>query len=310
MRSRRAGRLAAWVLAVCVPAGADRLELIAYTNLWTDSPVRSADASGVTWDPVAGHLLIADSEISEYGESTDPATGERIFRGVNVFAVSLDARTLHGAWLATPPDPSRSEPVGIAWHPDGHVYMTDDDAKGLFRYRYGGDVAFGQPLAAAGTSFDGRYTDPEGLAVDPLTGEFLVASGTREEKIMRFRFDATADTFRYVSEVAIGEHISDPEGIAVHPGNGHLFVVAADGIAEFTGPGRFVQFFDFGFLAGTGVTFTLPGGGTFAPTSDPDDDPAALALYVTCRGIDNGAFPERNALDGGLAELRLVREGE
>ena len=288
---------------------ADRLELIRYTNLWTQSPVHSSDASGVTYVADRGHLLIADSEISEYGDKADPLTGEVIFAGSNVFEVSLDGFERHGTWLATPPDPERSEPVGIAWHPeDGHVYVTDDDQKRIYRYVFDEDAAFGKPLTSAHTSFDGRYTDPEGIAVDPLTGDLLVVSGTEGERVLRFRYDPEADTLRFVNDFDIGAHIADPEGIATHPGNGHVFTVAKAGIAEFTTTGDFVQLFDYGFLDGTGITFVLPGGGTFAPTSDPNDPRDALSLYVTCRGIDNDRFPEENSLDGGLAELRLIRE--
>ena len=300
-----------WI-AVFVPflaSGADRLELIRYTNLWTQSPVRIADAAGVTYLPDRGHLLITDSEINEYGEHTDPATGERVFAGVNVFEATLDAAELHGAWLATPPDSAFSEPVGIAWRPaDGHVYITDDDEKRIFRYAVDGARAFGLPLSSALTSIDGRYTDPEGIAVEPATGDLLVVSGTREERVLRFRYDTGADTFAFVSDFAIGAHIADPEGIAVHPASGHVFTIAVDGIAEFTAAGDFVQVLDYDFLEGTSVNLVRPRGGTFAPSSDPNDARDALSLYVTCRGIDGGRFPAENTLDGGLAELRLVRE--
>jgi DNA-binding beta-propeller fold protein YncE len=296
-------------LLVSARVDADRLELVRYTNLWTDSPARIADAAGVTYVPDRGHLLIADSEISEYGDHTDPATGELVFKGNNVFEVSLDAVEVHGRWLATPPDPKRSEPVGIVWHPgDGHVYVTDDDQKRIFRYSFNDTHSFGLPLASALTSFDGRYTDPEGITVDPASGDLLVVSGTKKERVLRFRFDARQDTFFFVSEFSVSPHLGDPEGIAVHPVTGHVFAVASKGIAEFTGGGTFVQKFDYTFLEGTGVTFRLPGGGTFAPSSDPNDTRDLLSLYVTCRGIDNGAFPQKNSLDGGLAELRLVRD--
>ena len=297
------------VLFLARDTGADRLELTRYTNLWAPSPVRSSDAAGVTYLADRGHLLIADSEISEYGKRPDPATGEPIFQGVNVFETSLDAAQRHGAWLATSPDPTRAEPVGIAWHPtDGHVYTTDDDEKRIFRYAFDDTRAFGLPLTSARTSFDGRYTDPEGIAVDPATGDLLVVSGSREERVMRFRYDAGADTFGFVSDFDISSHIADSEGIAAHPGSGHVFAIARDGIAEFTGAGSFVQIFNYDFLEGTGAALVLPGGGTFAPSSDPNDARDALSLYVTCRGLDNGRFPKINTLDGGLAELRLVRE--
>lgn len=298
------------VLLLTQDADADRLQLVRYTNLWTQSPVRSPDTAGVTYLTNRGHLLITDSEISEYGEHVDPVTGELIFAGANVFETTLDAAECFGTWLATPPDPARSEPVGITWHPiNGHVFITDDDEKRIFRYAFEGiRDAFGRPLTSALTSFDGRYTDPEGIAVDPTTGNLLVVSGTRNERVLRFRYDAIADTFTFVSDFTISDHISDPEGIAVHPISGHTFTIAEDGIAEFTAEGDFVQIYDYGFLKGTGVTFVLPGGGTFAPSSDPNDARDALSLYVTCRGIDNSRFPAEYTLDGGLAELRLVKE--
>lgn len=301
-----------WI-AVFVPflaqgASADCLQLIRYTNLWTESPVRSAGAAGVTYLADRGHLLITDCEISEYGEHTDPATGERVFAGVNVFEATLDAAERHGAWLATPPNRARSKPVGIAWHPaDGHLYITDDHEKRILRYSLDGARALGQPMTSALTSLEGRYTDAEGIAVDPATGDLLVVSSTREERVLRFRYDASADTFAFVSDFAIGAHIAQPKGIAVDPISGHVFTIAVDGIAEFTAAGGFVQVFDYAFLEGTGVTFVLPGGGTFAPSSDPNDQRDALSLYVTCRGVDNSRFPKENTLDAGLAELRLVR---
>ncbi|MDP6775997.1 MAG: right-handed parallel beta-helix repeat-containing protein [Candidatus Latescibacteria bacterium] len=162
---------------------ADRLELVNHVDLWTGSPVRSSDASGLTYHPSSGHLLIADSEISEYGDATD-ADGERIFTGHNLFEVSLDLRTRVGAFLAAP--------------------------------------------------------------------------GT--------------------------------------------------GIAEFGANGTFVQSFDFSFLDGTGVTPLLTGGLTFAPSSDPNDHPGTHSIYISHRGTDNGAFPEKNTLDGAISEVRLVRE--
>ena len=111
-----------------------------------------------------------------------------------------------------------------------------------------------------------------------------------------------------MSEFAVSAHVTDPEGIAVFPGGESVFLIAAKGIAEFSAAGDFVQVFDYGFLEGTGVEFRLPGGGTFAPSSDPNDARDAMSLYVTCRGVDNGAFPEKYSLDGGLAELRVIRE--
>lgn len=296
------------ILLLAGPTRADRLELVRYTHLWEDSPVRSSDASGITYLPGRGQLLIVDSEISEYGDAVDPASGQLIFEGNNAFESPLDLSARTAAYLAAPPNTDQREPVGIVYNPaDGHVYVVDDDRKRIYRYPFGSDGHFGKPVATALTSFDDRYSDPEGITLDPKTGEIFVASGTKKERVLVFRFDAVADTFTFLRDFPIHEQIADPEGIGLDPVTGHLFLVGKKGIAEFRRDGHFVQFFGFGFLKGTGVTFTLPGGLTFAPSSDPNDPAETHSLYVTCRGIDNGAFPDRNTLDGGVAELRLLR---
>lgn len=287
----------------------DRLELINHVNLWTESPVRSSDAASVTYHPPSGHLLVADSEITEYGDAVDH-DGRPIYEQVNIFVTRLDLSALLGAYLATPPSGCPCEAVGLAYNPvDGYMYGTDDDQKKVYRYRFDHGEPFGAPVAEMSTSFDGRYSDPEGIACDPGTGILYVASGTKQERVIIFRFDTGNGSFQYLGDFPVGAHIKDPEGIAVDPGTGNLFLVAVEGIAEFTPAGTFVQFFDYSYLRGTGIEYRLPGGLTFAPSSDPNDHPDAQSLYITCRGIDNGAFPERNSLDGAVSEVRLVREG-
>ena len=287
---------------------ADRLELVGHVSLWTGSPVRSPDTSGVTYHPSSGRLLVADSEVSEYGPATD-AEGKPIFSGRNVFEVSLDRRALHAAHFAAPSTGTVTEPVGIAYNPkDGHVYVSDDDRKCVFRYPFDGEKRFGPPVAQTGTAIAGRYTDPEGIACDPGTGLLYVVSGTKEEHVVRLRFDVETNAFVVLGEFPVGDHARDPEGIAVEPRSGNLFLVSGGGIAEFAPDGAFVQFFDYSFLKDTGVVYRLPGGLTFAPSSDPNDSPDSQSLYITCRGIDNGRFPERDSLDGALSEVRLVRE--
>jgi len=291
-------------------AGAgDRLELVKHVNLWTGSPVRSPDTAGITYHPPSGHLLIADSEVSEYGNATD-ANGKRIFSGQNVFEVSLDLQTLFGAYFAEsgPDCGAATEPVGIAYNPmDGYVYVTDDDCLKIYRYRFDESHKFGPPIAETSTSLDGRYTDPEGIACDPATGVLYVASGSKKERVLKFRFDTDAGLFVFLGEFSVADHIRDPEGIGIDPVTGNVFLVSGGGIAEFGKDGTFVQFFDYTFLNGTDVTYTLPGGLTFAPSSDTNDHPDNYSIYISCRGIDNGRFPEKNTLDGAVSELRLVR---
>ncbi|PQO34972.1 DUF1565 domain-containing protein [Bremerella cremea] len=288
---------------------ADRLEVVRYVDLWKDSPARIPDAAGVTYVPERGRLLITDSEISEYAGAKDPKSGQTVFQGHNLFEVSLDASHVTRRWLITPPGAKETEPVGVAWDVKRKLlFVSNDDTKQLYVYDDLSSRKLDQPTASISTNIEGAYSDPEGTAVDPISGDILVVSGTKEEKVLRFRWDEAAKKLSFVSQFSVAEHVHDPEGIAVQPESGHIFLVSDQSIGEFTGEGKFVHSYLLSEIAGWSPNYRLPGGGTFAPSSDPNDARDALSLYVTCRGIDNGQFPSMNSLDGGLVELRLIRE--
>ena len=289
-------------------AAADRLELVRHINLWDGSPIRSSDTAGLTYHPPSGHLLIVDSEISEYGEKSAP-NGEQVFAGHNVFEASLDLKIRHDAYFAPADSGSRTKPVGIAYNPiDGHVYISDDDRKRIFRFRFDIGNRFGPPVAVTRTTLNELYTDPEGIACDLKTGLLYVASGSKHERVLRFQFDLDSDAFVKLGEFPVKEHIRDPEGIGVDPVTGNVFLVSTGGIAEFQTNGVFVQLFDFEFFQDPNIASTLPGGLTFAPSSDANDHPDICSIYISHRGIDNGRFTEQNTLDGAISEIRLVRE--
>jgi len=304
---KRMNLMSALLLMMIGVVWADRLELVNHIDLW-NGPVRSSDPADVAYHPPSGRLLVADSEISEYGESLGP-DGGIIFEGVNVFETSLDLGSRWGSYLVAPSGGCPCEPVGIVYNPvDEHVYVTDDDRKKIYRYRYSETGKFGAPLAEIGTSVDGGYTDPEGITCDPETGVLYVVSGTKKERVLKFHFDEKKNVFEYLGDFSVEEHSKDPEGIGIDPESGNLFLVGGKGIAEFTREGEFVQAFDFSFLEESQVKWRLPGGLVFAPSSDPNDHPDSHSMYITCRGIDNGRFPEKNSLDGAVSEVSLVRE--
>ncbi len=305
------GKLLAFALVGLVSSSTawagDRLELVRYVPLWKGSSVRSPDSSGIAFDSFRKRLLITDSEISEYGNQRD-SDGELIFQDRNAFATDFALKTLSGRHLVAPIPGMPTEPVGITYNPvDDAFYVVDDDRKRIDRYPAAVDRPFDQPSASASTSVNGGYSDPEGITCDPVTGELFVVSGTKNERVLRFRYQAKDESFAYLGSFPVSERIRDPEGIACDPQSRNLFLVSSTGIAEFTQKGKFVQFFDYGFMKPHGQMLTAAGGGTFAPTSDPNDSPEEYALYVTCRGIDNGAFPEKDSLDGAVAELKLIR---
>ncbi len=296
-------------ILLCPLVRADHLELVRQSRLWDPPALRSADTSGLTYHPPSGRLILVDSEISEYGRAVD-AEGVPIFQGVNVFECPLVLDRTFAAHLAEPAPGVAREPVGVVFNPkDGHIYVTDDDRKKIYRYPFDTASKFGAPVAEVSTDIDGQYSDPEGITCDLETGRLFVVSGTRDEKVLIFRFDIETDVFVFDGQFPVGEQIRDPEGIAYDPVSGNLFLIASDAIAEFTQSGDFVQQFDYGFLDGAGSPLTLAGGGTFAPTSDPNDPPDRHSLYIAARGIDNGAFPDRDSLDGSVTEVRVVRDG-
>ena len=304
-------RISAIISALLLVAGsvtADYLELVRHVNLWDESPVRSSDTSDLTYHPPSGRLIIVDSEISEYGDLKTP-DGELVFDGNNVFVASLDLSQRLAAYFAPADSGIETEPVGIAYNPsDGHLYVVDDDRKRIFRYRYDDEDQFGPPIATVETTIDGRYSDPEGITCDPKTGILYVASGSKDERVLKFRFDEATNAFEYLGEFGVSERINDPEGIAIEPASGNIFLVSRDGIAEFGIDGSFVQFFDFSFFNRPDIASTLPGGMTFAPSSDPNDPPDTWSMFVSHRGIDNGKYPRVNTLDGAVSEIRVVRE--
>jgi hypothetical protein len=95
-------------------------------------------------------------------------------------------------------------------------------------------------------------------------------------------FDANLE---YLYKFPLSDQVRDAEGIAYHPSNGHLFLVSAraKAIFEYTLDGTFIEEYD---IRGFEPAPKSPQGLTFGPTSDPNDDPTAMALYIADGGAD------------------------
>lgn len=78
----------------------------------------------------------------------------------------------------------------------------------------------------------------------------------------------------------------DPEGIAYNEQTGHLFLVSSSDmkIFEFTVDGDFITDHDISHFYPAPLD---PGGLTFAPSSDPSDDPDNYSLYIVDQQLDN-----------------------
>lgn len=256
------------------------ISLVRYFDTWDADPqvVRSTDLAGITYHEPSGHLYLVDSEIDEIPE---------VFNGDNVFEVSLLGNRLHRTVTS-----NNAEPTGITYNAlDRFFYVTNDVTKKLTRY----DDRLNMPLATVDTrDAVAGADDPEDVASDPATGFLYVADGAQGGRQVLV-YDSNL-AFQYSFSVA--SRVQDPEGIAFHPALKHLFLVSAPdkNIFEYTLDGRYVEEYDY---RGFSPKPTRASGLTFAPTSDPKDNPAALSLYMSDRGLDN--YP-----DGRVFEMSIT----
>ncbi len=253
---------------------------VGYFDTWDGGIIPSTDVAGIAYHPGSGSLYLADSEIDEISQ----------FQGNNIFRSSLDGQQLYQEIAS-----GNKEPTGITYNEfDQFFYVTNDDNHTIQRY----DSNLNNPLATVFTLADvPNATDPEGITSDPSTGYLYVVDG-HNGGTQVLAYDSNL-VFAY--SFPVSGQLSDGEGIAFNPDNNHLFVVSsADNlIVEYALNGAFVDQYDINNLTPDPGS---PQGLTFAPTSDPLDDPNNLALYIADGGLDN--FP-----DGGVFEV-LVSGGQ
>jgi hypothetical protein len=211
-------------------------------------------------------LFIADSEINELS----------VFNGNNIFEVSLTGDTVYGQYAS-----NNKEPTGLTYNEfDGYFYIVNDDNLQLCRY----DNQLNRTLACVKTNVaTPNAYDPEGLTSDPQTGFLYVSdaiSGGKQVLVynsqLQFQYRFSAPQPR------------DGEGIAFDPVSRHLFILSGleNAIYEYTTSGTFVQSYD---IRGFNPTPTAAQGISFGPTSDPNDSPSRLAVYIADGMRDNFA---------------------
>jgi DNA-binding beta-propeller fold protein YncE len=254
----------------------------------------SPDSAGITYLPESHRLLMSDSEVNEMP----------IFAGANLFETTLD-----GELVATSVTLSFSnEPTGLTHNPaNGHLFVSDDNAREIFEVDPGPDGRYGSPDDLI-TSFDTTAfgsDDPEGVTYDSRQGVLYVADGV-DATIYRVDpgpngvFDGMPPTGDDgVDGFAVDSlGVSDPEGIAFNPDTGHLYVVGQPSsiLIEVTPSGALVRTID---ISAAGAT--KPAGLACGPGSV---DPSAGSVYIAARGVDNGSDPDEN--DGKIFEMSLT----
>jgi sugar lactone lactonase YvrE len=259
----------------------------------------STDPAGITFHQPSGHLFITDSEINEISEIWDCK---------NVFEVSLAGDEVFNTFDICAPggDPcpaqNEREPTGIVYSAfDGFFYVTDDVNQIILRYD--GDLE-SPPLATVDIiADDSTAIDPEGITCDPNSGNLYVVSGsdgnTAVPQIMVYN-----SNLEFISNYIVADKIANPEGIAYNPLNNHLFIISGSElrIFEYTLDGAFVDKYDISDFSPKPVR---PQGLTFAPSSDPTDDPNNFNLYIADGQVDNNS--NINERDGIVYEAKIMK---
>ena len=242
------------------------------------SPV--PDPAGITYHPSIDRLIITDSEIDEMA----------IFNSDNIFTSHMDG-TLN---FTSNTIAFSKEPTGISYEPvENLYYFSDDDRDRIFIVNPGpndfiGD--FDDTVTNFSTASQGA-TDLEGLFVK---GQSIFIAGGIDKKIYEFSLQGILLNSYDVSKYGI----MDFEGITIHPITGNFFILART-------PKEILELDRSGNLLNRIPIFSLnsvaPSDLVFAPSSNPEDNPSSINLYITDRGVDNNADPNEN--DGKLYEI-------
>ncbi len=247
-------------------------EIVFVRSFTTDSPpINSFTNAGITYNPVSGNLYICDSEINQ-GEGGD-WNCENIFEVPllgDVLVNSYDAYALGGSPCPPLSNDDFREPTGITYH-NGFFYITDDDRGIIMRH----DSDFGESLLQVDT----QNKDAEGISGDPNSGLLYVVIGNRGE------LEVYDENLNFQSSLSwtIPTNIADPEGIAFSTRSNHLFLVSTPDLAvyELDLTGNLLETYDISSSNGFSPEPRQPQGLTFAPSSDPNDDPGKMHLYIS-----------------------------
>ena len=271
--------LAAVTAAVSPPLDPSVVQIIDTTK-WSKS---SADPTGLTWRP-GGGLIMTDSEIDE----------SPFFRPDNLFYVRANGTFDHSASLAS----FCKEPTGVAFHPgNGDLFISDDSKKKVFRIDPDNPGTLISSFSKTAIGAD----DVEDIIYDPVTGHLFLAEGEQGTTHPRTLFEVTVSG-TLVSRITLPTAVGDPEGLAYDPDRNVFYICGhtSEDILVVSRTGQILERIDvlrpFDNPSGTGVK---PKGLTLAPSSDPNDDPDVMSLWVADYGKDQ-------VMDGRLFEIQLA----
>lgn len=243
--------------------------------------IGSTDPSGLAYVPGKG-LFLSDSEVDETPFS----------RPHNLFLLETDATSRDEFNLSA----FTKEPTGLAYNPnDDRLYISDDDKFTVFSVDPDNpNVKIGQFLTKpVGGS------DPEDLAVNSTNGHLFIVNGT-PRTIVETNTTGT-QTF---SQITLPSEITDPEAL-VYDAQHDWFLVGggfSSNVWVVNRSGGIVQTIDVlgGYRNEVSGTRVHVKDLEFAPSSDPNDDPNEMNLYVADYGnshVDDGRLIEADLFE-------------
>ena len=262
-------------------------------NAWGGPPNPSSpDPAGVAFWFAHNSLLISDSEVEENHPD---------FVGVNIFESSLTGTLLDTCDTLD----YSNEPTGITVNPiNNHFFISHDNGGGhIFEVDPGPDTIYctndDTVTDLPTSSFTGG--DMEGVAYG--ANRIYIAGGIDAEVYI---VDLGANGILDSSDISSATHFdtlslgfNDMEGIEYNPDSGTLFLASTYGsnryLGEVTTSGTLVAAYDLSF------TNSEPRSGLAYGSSS--QNPSIKNIYLSSRGVDNGADPNEN--DGKIWEVNL-----
>ncbi len=245
----------------------------------------SQDPFGLTYVPGSNTLFMCDPQNLSYTN--------------NLFALNLDGSLKSGGVSSLS---FGFKPAGLAFDPtSGRMYIADDD---LLKIQW---VDPANPTRELG-EFSAKAlgsTDTEDVAVNPNNGHVFIVNGGDfgapkiiETDSIGSQIFSTVDLTTAVQ----GQPVGSPEAVAYDAAHDVFFVAGNNyDIKVVNRSGAVLD--DMTFLSNyrnpVGNIGVEIQGLTLAPSSDPNDDPAKLNLYVADAGLLNGNH------DGRLIEIDL-----
>jgi hemolysin type calcium-binding protein/Calx-beta domain-containing protein len=266
-------------------------EVVAITNT---SAFGSGDPFGVAYVPGLDTLFMADPQGLSHVNNLFALNLDGTLKPDGVYSLGVG---LQPAYLSF-----GYKPAGLAFNPsNGLMYISDDDLLEIQWVDPANPTKELGHFSAAALGSD----DTEDVAVNPNNGHIYIANGGDFGHPEIIETDATGSQIISVIDLKAavqGQPIGSPEAIAYDAAHDVFFVAGNNyDIKVVNHAGAVLD--DITILSNyrnpAGNIGTEIQGLTLAPSSDPNDDPGKLNLYVLDAGLLN------NTTDGRLIEIDL-----